>query len=102
MYGLALYRLLTMHVLALVLSLSNYAAVKIGMRTGDNERFTRRWHEVSSARIGFGFANALYGKRSGKKWFPYNSGGDFRKWFGNNEFLVNWEDNGSYIKVATK
>ena len=83
-------------------SLSQFAEVKIGMRTGDNERFLRRWYEVSQARIGIGYVNAVDARCSRKKWFPYNKGGNFRKWFGNNDFLVNWEDDGRDVKQATK
>jgi len=71
-----------------------------GMRTGDNERFLRRWHEVSWANFGLRYRkeDAL---RSNKKWFPYNKGGDFNKWYGNNELLVNWANDGSEIKQLT-
>ncbi|WP_292374249.1 BREX-1 system adenine-specific DNA-methyltransferase PglX [Methanosarcina sp. UBA411] len=81
--------------------LSRIAPAKIGMRTGDNDRFLRFWHEVSNLNSGFNFENALDAEKSGKKWFPYNKGGSFRKWYGNNEYVVNWLNNGYEIKENT-
>lgn len=74
-----------------------------GMATSDNNRFLRNWHEVSRDKIKFKCKSHDDAKRCGAKWFPYNKGGYYRKWFGNNEFLVNWEDDGREIKeYATK
>ncbi|AKB18572.1 BREX-1 system adenine-specific DNA-methyltransferase PglX [Methanosarcina sp. WWM596] len=81
--------------------LSGIAPAKIGMRTGDNDRFLRFWHEVSNMNSGFNFEDALDAEKSGKKWFPYNKGGNFRKWYGNNEYVVNWLNNGYEIKENT-
>ena len=69
-----------------------------GLATADNGRFLRSWFEVSQNRIGFGFENAASAARSQKKWFPYNKGGAFRKWYGNQDYVVNWENDGSEIK----
>ncbi len=82
--------------------LETIAPPKIGMRTGDNTRFLRRWHEVSLSRIGLGFRSAQEALASQKKWFPYNKGGDFRRWYGNNDYVVNWERDGAEIKAETK
>ena len=76
--------------------------VKIGMRTGDNGRFLRRWTEVGNGRIGFGQNNAREGIASKCKWFPYNKGGEYRRWYGNNELVVNWENDGDEIKENTR
>ncbi|MDY0415056.1 MAG: BREX-1 system adenine-specific DNA-methyltransferase PglX [Pseudomonas sp.] len=65
-----------------------------GLATMDNARFTRQWHEVSRSR----FSSLSLRDETASKWFPYNKGGDFRKWYGNQEFVVNWEDSGSEIK----
>ena len=81
--------------------ISDLAKPMIGMRTGDNERFLRLWFEVSSGTFGTGFEDASGAKESGKKWFPYNKGGEFRKWYGNNEFVLNWAENGYEVKSAT-
>lgn len=58
----------------------------------DNAKFTRAWYEISFSKT------PMSDTKECKKWFPYNKGGDFRKWYGNQEFLVNWENNGSDIK----
>ena len=81
--------------------LANIAPAKIGMRTGNNERFLRFWHEVSANQLALGFKNAIEAEKSEKKWFPYNKGGSFRKWYGNNEYVVNWLNNGHEIKENT-
>ena len=69
-----------------------------GLATADNARFLRLWFELSYSRIGFGCENAALAARSQKKWFPYNKGGSFRRWYGNQEFVVNWEEDGKEIK----
>ncbi|MBR4615910.1 MAG: class I SAM-dependent DNA methyltransferase, partial [Kiritimatiellae bacterium] len=66
-----------------------------GMATADNAQFLRYWTEVSYARADFAQCDK---KNSLKKWFPYNKGGAFRRWYGNNDYLVNWENNGTAIK----
>lgn len=70
-------------------SISGYGASRQGLITGNNERFLRMWFETSSDKM------SIF---SGKKWFPYNKGGLYRKWFGNNELVVNWENDGYEIK----
>ncbi len=70
----------------------------LGMTTADNNRFLRLWHEVSFSKIGFNKANAEDAKRSKCKWFPYNKGGDYRRWYGNQDYIVNWENDGLEIK----
>jgi len=82
-------------------SLSSVAKPRVGMRTGDNERFLRQWHEVSLADSNSTSTSASEASNSGQKWFPFVKGGDFRKWFGNIEQVVNWADNGHEIKKAT-
>lgn len=59
----------------------------------------RRWHEVSITDVGFSQGSREAALASGKKWFPYNKGGDYRRWYGNNEWLVNWEKDGEEIKT---
>ncbi|MGB5833880.1 MAG: hypothetical protein WBG92_18095, partial [Thiohalocapsa sp.] len=65
-----------------------------GLATADNSQFVRLWHEVDGLRVGYGLPSRDAAFASLKKWFPYNKGGDFRKWYGNQEFLVNWENDG--------
>ena len=69
-----------------------------GMATSDNDRFLRVWNEVDFERTGFECKNAVDALESNKKWFPYNKGGQFRKWFGNREFVLNYEHDGKEIK----
>lgn len=63
-----------------------------GLATADDERFLRSWHEVSEDRSS---------QFSGEKWTPFLKGGDFRKWYGNQHHLVNWENDGEEIKNFT-
>ncbi|QOQ80604.1 MULTISPECIES: BREX-1 system adenine-specific DNA-methyltransferase PglX [Comamonas] len=80
---------------------SEIAPTKIGMRTGDNERFLRYWFEVSNLNIFKSAENSEEFEKSNKKWAPYNKGGDFKKWYGNQEHVVNWKNDGSEIKENT-
>ena len=71
-----------------------------GLGTTDNNRFVRYWGEVSFRKVGFGMSSASSAKRSGAKWFPYTKGGGYRKWFGNDRDVINWENDGEAIKLA--
>jgi hypothetical protein len=75
-------------------SLGTLCKIREGINTGDNTRFLRLWHEVDTARIGF---QADPGTVLVHKWYPYKKGGSFRKWAGNREFVLNWQDNGREI-----
>lgn len=75
-----------------------YASAKKGLSTGDVNRFTRLWHEVKLSNIGFGYSNLEDAKASNLKWFPYCKGGEFRRWYGNYEYIVNWKNDGYEIK----
>lgn len=81
---------------------SSIADVKKGSFTGDNDRFLRLWHEVSSKNSEFHLTSVGKSKSAQGKWFPYNKGGSFRKWYGNNEFVINWQNNGSELKQFPK
>lgn len=76
-----------------------YASPRQGLATADNNRFVRLWYEVDNSKIGFDCESKEIALDSNKKWFPYNKGGKFRKWYGNNQYLVNWENDGSEIKA---
>jgi len=78
------------------------ASPKQGMATTDNQLFLRFWYEPSLKKIGFGLSNCEDALKSGKKWFPYNKGGSFRKWYGNNDYIVDWENDGEEIKASVK
>lgn len=60
------------------------------MDTGDNDYFLKMWFEVSLSKIDF--------EQGSKKWIPYDKGGNFRKWYGNNEYVLNWENDGYELK----
>ena len=70
-------------------ALSSVAEIKQGLKTGDNEKFLRLWFEVSSTK---------FSPFSGTKWFPCNKGGDYRRWYGNNDYVINWENDGFELK----
>ena len=72
------------------------------MRTGDNERFLRLWTEVSNEKAKMNCTSKKEAIDSGFKWFPYNKGGEFRKWYGNLWYVVNWENDGSEIKELVR
>lgn len=74
---------------------------KQGLATADNNRFLRYWYEVDFNRIKFDAQSTEDAKNSGKKWFPYNKGGAYRKWYGNYDYVVNWENDGDEIKHFT-
>ncbi|MGC4033259.1 MAG: BREX-1 system adenine-specific DNA-methyltransferase PglX [Tepidisphaeraceae bacterium] len=74
---------------------------KQGIATSDNERFLRLWHEVSVQSLDRTCLNPTDLAASPAKWFPYNKGGAYRKWYGNNEFIVNWENDGREMKAFT-
>lgn len=78
--------------------LGNLADSKQGIATADNNRFLREWFEVDINKTNFSAQSHEDAKQSNKKWFPYNKGGEFRKWYGNNDYLVNWENDGLEIK----
>lgn len=78
--------------------LGDIGEAKQGLATADNNRFLRLWNEVNYNKIGFGMSNSDEALESMKKWFPYNKGGEKRKWYGNQEYLVNWENDGYEIK----
>ena len=81
---------------------SYYGEAKAGMTTGDNNRFLRFWYEVPFREIGFSCVDSDMALASKKKWFPYNKGGGYRKWYGLNEYIVLWENDGYEIKNATE
>ena len=68
--------------------LAHFCDLKQGIITGDNDRFLRLWFEVSNSKAFI---------KEGSKWFPHNKGGEFRRWYGNREYLINWENNGYEI-----
>jgi hypothetical protein len=78
--------------------LEELAKPRQGMATADNGRFLRNWHEVSFRKIGFGCESASEAKATKCRWFPYNKGGGYRKWYGNCDLVVDWEKDGNAIR----
>ena len=77
--------------------LGEIAEGKVGLQTGDNERFLRQWFEVSTECSYMRARDREDAKASGARWFPYNKGGEFRKWWGNQDYVINWQDDGSEL-----
>ena len=78
--------------------LDEVAKPRQGLATADNFRFLRFWWEVGIDRIGFGCKSREEAASSGKKWFPYMKGGSFKRWWGNQEYVVNWWKDGAEIR----
>ncbi|EAA0826824.1 BREX-1 system adenine-specific DNA-methyltransferase PglX [Salmonella enterica subsp. enterica serovar Agona] len=78
-------------------SIDQFASVRQGMATTDNERFLRYWYEIDTSKIVFDAVSTGEACSQGYKWFPYNKGGSYRKWYGNFEYVVNYEDDGSVL-----
>lgn len=79
-------------------SVSDMGEGRIRLITGDANRFLRLWSEVDFKRIGFDIHSNEESVKSGLKWFPTQKGGDFRKWYGNLDYIVNWENDGYEMK----
>ena len=77
--------------------IGDYLITREGMATANNDLFLRLWFELPIAHISF---NTKYGEilQTKKCWVPYNKGGDFRKWYGNNDYVVNWQNDGYQIR----
>lgn len=78
--------------------ISNACATRKGMATGLNTVFVRTWHEVSIGRIGFD-QSRTEATKSCHRWFPYANGGEYRKWYGNFDNVVNWENDGHRLQA---
>ncbi|WP_328285039.1 BREX-1 system adenine-specific DNA-methyltransferase PglX [Liquorilactobacillus vini] len=79
-------------------SMDKIVDTKVGLQTGDNNKFLRQWFEVAINNICFNAKSLQESLESRKKWFPYNKGGSYRKWYGNYDYVVNWENNGQEIR----
>ena len=79
-----------------------FGEVKQGLSTADNDRFLRLWWEVPKENTGFEMKSCSEAALSKKKWFPHNKGGQYRKWYGNDDYVINWERDGYEIKNYKK
>ena len=77
--------------------LGNYVDARIGMVSGDNDRFLRLWYEVNSNNIEF-HAKPKVNNNYMMKWFPIQKGGDYSLWYGNLNYVINWENDGYELK----
>lgn len=80
------------------LALSAVCKPTQGLATADNARFLRYWHEVNLEKIGFGCGSAEEALGTKRKWFPYNKGGGSRRWYGLQEYIINWENDGLEVR----
>lgn len=78
--------------------LSEYADARNGFTTGNNDLFLRIWSEIENENICFNATDMIFALYTGKKWFPYNKGGEFHKWYGNQDYVINWMSDGKEIK----
>lgn len=78
--------------------LSDIGKPRQGLATGENARFVREWWEVGLDREKFDCKSIKESLECSKKWFPYNKGGDFRKWYGNNQCIIDWQSDGEKIR----
>lgn len=77
--------------------LSSVGETREGITTANNDLFLKLWHEVSIRNIDFNCTSQTDAEKSKKRWFPHHKGGEYRKWFGNCEYVINWEYGGSAI-----
>lgn len=78
--------------------MSDISEARMGLTTGQNDKYLRLWTEVNINKIGFGH-NRDSAQKSGLKWFPYNKAGEFRKWYGNRDYVVNWMNDGYELQT---
>lgn len=77
--------------------IGDYALARNGMKTGSNGDFVRLWWEIINNKMCFNALNAQEAIASHCKWFPYNKGGEYHKWYGNNDCVLNWENCGERV-----
>ena len=78
-------------------TIGDIAQPRQGLATSDNDRFLRLWYEPNWGKIGFNKPTRELARTSACKWFPYNKGGSFQKWYGNNTYVINWQNDGEEL-----
>lgn len=81
--------------------LHRIATPRAGMITGNNAKFVRLAHEVERKKMLLDSKSRIEAQKSRKRWFPYQKGGPFRKYYGNMEYVVNWENDGNLLRTTT-
>ena len=81
-------------------TLGDIGFARSGLQTGNNNLFLRLWFEVSFSSIAFGMSSKEEYLKTHKKWTPQIKGGDYRKWYGNLDYIVNWENDGALIRAC--
>ena len=81
--------------------LGETAQPRVGLQTGDNFRFLRFWWEIGEPLVAFVCRCKEDAQASGKTWLPYMKGGSFRRWYGNQEYIINWEKDGEELRSLT-
>lgn len=81
-------------------SLANHVPVKKGLDTGNNELFLRLWPEISQSSFGIGCKDSQAFVIGAYKWAPHDKGGDFRRWYGNNDWVIDWESDGFRLRQS--
>lgn len=82
--------------------MNNFGIPRTGIMTGDNKRFLRLWWEVEKEKSALYCNTSDEAVNSKKRWFPYNKGGDYRRWYGNNDYLINWYNSGEEVFGQSK
>ena len=80
--------------------LSDVGDARMGLATGKNAKYVRFWFEVSISNVGFDCQSRAEAQKSGRRWFPYCKGGPYRKWYGNNEHVVDWFNDGLELQTT--
>ena len=80
--------------------ITDHFETRCGMATGRNDYYLRLWHEVSSVNVFFNCDSEEKSIMSESKWYPYDKAGEFRKWYGNRDYVVNWYHNGAELTTT--
>jgi type II restriction/modification system DNA methylase subunit YeeA len=81
-------------------TLGEIGDARMGLATGNNDKYVRLWFECNHHQISFGNTSREEAKASGCRWFPYCKGGAYRKWYGNNEYVVDWFNDGLELQTT--
>ena len=83
-------------------SFNKFASARQGLATADNNRFLRLWYEIDTNLLELNCGSNEETFEVNAKWFPHSKGGGFRRWYGNNEWVINWKNNGAELRAFKK